>query len=319
VTGKRIVAVGIAVMDKIFGVAQIPTEAIKVFASDYSEIGGGPAATGAVTIARLGGTAELWARVGDDPVGARIVEELRDQGVIPQVRAVSGARSNVSGVLVDRAGERMIVSFTDPALDPDPSWLPLDRLTGADAVLADVRWPDGAAAALRCAREAGIPSVLDVYLAPDDVIRTLLPLPDYAIFSRPALCGIVGTENLAEALARAQDLCPGRVGVTAGEDGFWWLDEGVLRHAPGFDVTVRDTLGAGDVFHGAFALGIASGWDVSATARFANAASALKCTRTGGRAGIPSRAELDRFLADPTRLGSDGRHPGRGAGDTARA
>jgi sulfofructose kinase len=312
VAGKRIVAVGIAVMDKIFGVARIPTEAIKVFASDYSEIGGGPAATGAVTIARLGGTAELWARVGDDPVGTRIVAELRDWGVIPQVRAVPGARSNVSGVLVDRAGERMIASFTDPGLDPDPSWLPLDRMAGADAVLADVRWPDGAAAALRRARAAGIPSVLDVDLAPDDVIRTLLPLPDYAIFSRPALCGIVGAQDLAEALARAQDLCPGRVGVTAGEDGFWWLDEGVLRHAPGFHVIVRDTLGAGDVFHGAFALGIASGWDVTATARFANAASALKCTRTGGRAGIPSRTELDRFLADPGTLGSSGRNPGRG-------
>jgi sulfofructose kinase len=310
VPGKRIVAVGIAVMDKIFGVARIPTEPIKVFASDYAEIGGGPAATGAVTIARLGGSAELWARVGNDPVGARIIAELREWGVAPHVRTIPGARSNVSGVLVDEAGERMIASFTDPSLDPDPTWLPLDRVAGADAVLADIRWPVGSEAVLRHARKAGIPTVLDVDLAPDDVIRTLLPLPDYAIFSQPALCGIVGVQDLAEALAGAQGLCRGKVGVTAGEDGFWWLDDGVVRHAPGFRVSVRDTLGAGDVFHGAFALGIASGWSMAETARFANAASALKCMRAGGRAGIPSRAELDVFLAERTTAAAmDGSGP----------
>jgi sulfofructose kinase len=298
-TTRHVIAVGIAVMDKIFGVAEIPTEATKVFARSYSEIGGGPAATASVAIARLGGEAELWARVGDDPVGRRIVEELHDWGVRPQVRLVPGADSNVSGVLVDAQGERLIVSYTDPELDPDPSWLPFDRLERADAVLADVRWPRASEAVLRRARDLGISTVLDADLAPDDILRELVPLSDFSIFSHPALTRLTGTDDVGEALRRAQGLCTGHVGVTVGENGCCWLEGGHLCQETGFSITAVDTLGAGDVFHGAFALAVAEGRDIRDAARFANAAAALKCTRSGGRAGIPSRSEVSAFLASP--------------------
>jgi sulfofructose kinase len=293
---KRVIAVGIAVMDKIFGVADIPIEATKVFASSFSEIGGGPAATASVAIARLGGAAELWARVGEDAVGRRIVEELRDWGVVPHIRSVPGANSNVSGVLVDSRGERLIVSYTDPQLDPDPSWLPLGRLAGAEAVLVDVRWPQASEAVLRSAREARIPTVLDADLAPDELTRELLSLADYVVFSRPALLRLGKTDDTAEALKRAASVCSGIVGVTAGAEGFWWFEDSVMRHEQGFDVDVVDTLGAGDVFHGAFALAIAEGCDIRQAARFSNAASALKCTRPGGRAGIPLRTEVEALM-----------------------
>jgi sulfofructose kinase len=298
-SGKRVVSVGIAVMDKIFGVPDIPSSPIKVFAKSYGEIGGGPAATGSVAIARLGGRAELWARVGDDAVGARIIEELGEWGVEPRLRRVPGAASSVSGVLVDDRGERLIVSFSDDALDPDASWLPLDAIDRADAVLADTRWPDGSEAVLKAARGAGVPCVLDADLAPDEVAHRLVPLADYVIFSAPALArfaGLPDAADLAEALALVEGRCPGILGVTVGAEGFLWLEGGQLRHAPAPAVTVVDTLGAGDVFHGAFALAIAEGRSVAEAARFANMAAALKCTRPGGRAGIPDRAEVDLAL-----------------------
>jgi sulfofructose kinase len=72
---------------------------------------------------------------------------------------------------------------------------------------------------------------------------------------------------------------------------------GELQHHPGFDVTVVDTLGAGDVWHGAFALALAEGRDEEAAVRVASAAAALKVQRKGGRSGAPVRAELDSFLA----------------------
>jgi sulfofructose kinase len=68
------------------------------------------------------------------------------------------------------------------------------------------------------------------------------------------------------------------------------------RHAA-FDVAVVDTLGAGDVWHGAFALALAEGHDEAAAVRVASAAAAIKVQRAGGRAGAPTRAELDAFLA----------------------
>jgi sulfofructose kinase len=298
-SGKRVVSVGIAVLDKIFGVPDIPSQPIKIFAKSYSEIGGGPAATGSVAIARLGGRAELWARVGDDAIGARIIEELGEWGVKPRVRRVPGAKSSVSGVLIDDRGERLITSFSDDGLDPDPSWLPLAEINRANAVLADTRWPSGSEAVLKVARDAGVPSVLDADLAPEEVAQKLVPLADYVIFSAPALARFAGLPDAAdpaEALAVAQGRCPGIVGVTAGADGFLWLEAGQVHHAPAPSVAVVDTLGAGDVFHGAFALAIAEGKDLAQAARFANMAAALKCTRAGGRAGIPDRAEVDRAL-----------------------
>lgn len=293
---KRVVAVGIAVMDKIFGVDAIPTEATKVFAKSYLEVGGGPAATGAVTIARLGGTVELWARVGDDPVGRRIVEEMKEWGVATAIRHDPKGRSGVSCVAVARDGERLIFAFADPALDPDPSWLPFERIAGADAVLTDLRWPRAAQAALLKARELGVPSILDADLTTDDIARTLVPLADNVVFSSPALRKLTGEASVEEGLRAAAKLARGMVGVTTGSQGFKWLADGKIQHEPGFPVVAVDTLGAGDVFHGAYALAIAEGRDVRGAARFANAASALKCTRTGGRNGIPTRAEVDTLL-----------------------
>ncbi|RDI50497.1 sugar kinase [Microvirga subterranea] len=293
---KRVIAVGLAVMDKIFGVADLPREATKVFANSYREIGGGPAATAAVAVSRLGGQAGLWARVGEDAVGRRIIEELLEWGVAPCVRSVPGALSNVSGVLVDSMGERLIISYTDPGLDADPSWLPLEDLATADAVLVDVRWPQASAAVLKHARHLGVPTVLDADLAPDDVVQQLVPLADFAVFSKPALFQMSGVNDLQEALLRISHQTPGHVGVTIGQNGFAWLEGSTLQREPGFRVTVVDTLGAGDVFHGAFALALAEGNNIRKAAQFANGASALKCTRPGGRAGIPVREEVERLL-----------------------
>jgi sulfofructose kinase len=69
-------------------------------------------------------------------------------------------------------------------------------------------------------------------------------------------------------------------------------------HDPAFPITAVDTLAAGDVWHGAFALGLAEGMPEREAVRFASATSALKCTRFGGRAGAPRRAEVERFLEE---------------------
>ena len=69
---------------------------------------------------------------------------------------------------------------------------------------------------------------------------------------------------------------------------------------PAFKVDVVDTTGAGDVFHGAFIYGLLQGWDIEYTAKFSSAVSAIKCTRLGGRAGIPNLATVERFLEDGT-------------------
>jgi sugar/nucleoside kinase (ribokinase family) len=63
-------------------------------------------------------------------------------------------------------------------------------------------------------------------------------------------------------------------------------------------VQTVDTLGAGDIFHGAFALAITERRDLPDALRFASAAAALKCTRFGGAFASPQRAEVERFLSE---------------------
>lgn len=292
-----VLCVGHAVQDFVFTVHEFPSRPVKHRATRFQSVGGGPAATAAVAVARLGGRALLAARVGEDAAAEMIVSELRGYGVdCSQVRRCRGCASSVSAVIVDAAGERLIVNHLDPALPADPGWLPSPRGVGADAVLADTRWPEGAAAALAAARHAGLPAVLDADrpIPPDGA---LLREATHVAFAADALADYTGITDPAQALTRVAAELPGWCCVTAGGEGVYVMDAGRTRRVPAFEVPVVDTLGAGDVWHGAFALALAEGRDEAAAVRFASAAAALKVQQPGGREGTPSRAELDEFLS----------------------
>jgi len=290
---KRVLCLGAAILDTIFRVEAIPTTPIKVLPTDCVQIGSGMASSAASAVARLGGRSRIWGRVGDDLAGQQYLDDLAAAGVdVSQVRRVQGRRTPISTIIVDRHGERLIVPYYDPLLDTDPAWLPVDEVPWFDAVMCDVRWPDGSARLLQAARDAGIFTVLDGDIGPPGVVERLLPLATHAILSEPALARLAGTEDLPAALAAASRMTPALVGVTAGERGFYWLENGQVRHVPAPQVQAVDTLAAGDVFHGAFALCLAEGMTVEAAGRFACVAASIKCTRFGGRLGAPSRDEV---------------------------
>jgi sulfofructose kinase len=199
-------------------------------------------------------------------------------------------------VIVDARGERMIVNHLDPSLPADAKWLPSAARVGARVVLADTRWPEGALAALVAARAAGLPAVLDAD-RPVPADGALLRAATHVAFSSDALADLTGIGDASLALAEVARGLTGWCCVTAGGDGVYSYEQGRLRHDPAFEVPVVDTLGAGDVWHGAFALALAEGLLETGAVRFASAAAALKVQRSGGRLGVPTRAELDAFLA----------------------
>lgn len=292
-----VLCVGHAVQDFVFTVASLPDRGEKYRATSFTSVGGGPAATAAVAIAKLGGRAVLAARVGADAAADMITAELDRCGVdCAHVRRCAGCASSVSAVIVDERGERMIVNNLDPGLPADAGWLPSPTALGAQAVLVDTRWPEGALAALQAARAAGLPAVLDADRPiPSD--GAVLRAATHVAFSSDALADYTGIDEPARALTEAARSLSGWCCVTAGRDGVHVLERGQSSHHAAFDVPVVDTLGAGDVWHGAFALAIAEGRDEAAAVRIASAAAALKVQRPGGRAGAPTRAELESFLA----------------------
>jgi ribokinase len=89
--------------------------------------------------------------------------------------------------------------------------------------------------------------------------------------------------------------------ITRGERGSVTRTVDAAFCTPAFRVPVVDTTGAGDVFHGAYLFGLLQGWELDAVAEFASASAALKCTKLGGRAGIPRRTEVVDFLRERGR------------------
>ena len=297
-TAKPVICLGCAFWDTIFKVDQIPGHGTKVLAEQAVQAASGMATAAAATIARLGGSVELWTRIGDDATGDAFLQNLTAEHVgTDHVRRVAGGRTWISTILVDRAGERLVVPYADPSLDPDPAWLPLDRVAGAGAVLVDVRWVDGARALMTRARRDGVPVVLDADIAPPEILRDLIPLADHVLFSEPALLSLVPAAPVDAALeAIVATLGAGAtvVGVTRGAEGALIRRRGepAARTVPTIPIVARDTLNAGDVWHGAYVHGLVQGWDLDRTVRLANVAAAIKCERFGGRLGAPGLAEV---------------------------
>jgi sulfofructose kinase len=293
-----VLCLGMSALDAIYRVPAIPAVPTKILATGYLESGGGMAANASVAVARLGGQAHYWGRVGDDELGTRILAQLAAEGVDTRtVRRVPGCVSPSAAILVADDGERLVCAYNDPRLDPDASWLPLERVAAYSAVLADVRWPAGAAAVLDAARAAGIPAVLDGDIGPPEVLRDLAGRATHVAFSEPGLAQVSGAASAGEGLRRMAALLPGVVGVTLGPRGYLWLDGQDERRLAAPAVRAVDTLAAGDTWHGAFTLALGEGASIEAAARFANVAAALKCTRPGGRLGAPTRAEVAAFAA----------------------
>jgi sulfofructose kinase len=291
-----VLCAGIAVEDFLFKVDTFPAPGTKMRASDLVATTGGCAANAAVAVARLGGCARFSGPVGTDDASRRFLDALAKTGVDPAgVLCVEGGSISVSGIFIDRTGEKMVATMHGRGLDgatpPDAAALVAD----IDVLLVDNRFPAFVTPICHAAAARGIPVVLDVDKAtkPGD---PLFETASHVIFSSEALTATTGIDDLGWALAGMGLGIRGFLAVTNGPDDVLWLEGDALRRLPVFKIEAVDTLGAGDSFHGGFALALAEGRHEVAAMRFGAAAAALKCTRFGGISGTPGRAEVDALL-----------------------
>ncbi len=291
-----IICVGGVLWETTFHVDEIPGRGIKLLPRSARQLASGMAPSAAAAIARLGGGVELWALLGADANGAACLANLAEDGIgTTQLRTLPQGRTPFSTVLIDPAGERLVVPFFDPELFAQAVPLPLERVAQAAAVLADVRWQAGAEALLRHARAHGVPAVLDADFAPLPVLHALMPLADHVLLSETALEVLCPGQPPAAALPALAATLPAAqvVGVTLGEHGaLIWQPTAGLSHHPTLRITPVDTLNAGDIWHGAYVLGLVRGMPLAERVRFANVAAAIKCERPGARLGAPSMAEV---------------------------
>ncbi|MBW9054469.1 PfkB family carbohydrate kinase [Rhizobium mesosinicum] len=302
---RHVLCVGAAVLDTLFRVRTIPQTPGKVLPYEMLQVAEGMASSAAYAIVRLGGLASLWGAVGDDPAGRQILSELEQAGIdVDGSARVAGARSAVSTILIDDDGERLIVPFYDPRLHEHVKEVTADDLATFDAVMVDVRWPALGLNVLQAARAAGKPAILDGDVAAPHIIDMLAKHADHIIFSEPAANSLSQIDDPAGMVPLLKTQYPqALIVVTAGERGsYWWNEETAdVAHLPAFRVKAVDTLAAGDIFHGAYALAVTEGLTTDAAIRMASAAAALKCSTFGGRLGAPQRAEVSALLGDGDR------------------
>jgi sulfofructose kinase len=299
--GKPVIVVGHTALDRVYRIDAFPAKPTKVRALDHREEGGGSAANAAAAVAVLGGQVRLWSRVGDDDAGLKARRALERTGVdVDGVLVCEGVKTPTAAVIVDAKGERLVVSEDDHVLPMEAAWLPLSQVAQAGAVLSDLSWLEGTRAAFAAARACGIPTLVDVDLGGGILLERVVDLTDYAIFSGPAFEKFVAGGDDDSRFAALVDMGVSHAGVTRGAGGYHWRGPDGTGSQASFKVPIVDTTGAGDAFHGVFALAVASGLEAAPSALVASAAAALKCRRLGARAGLPTGIELDAFLLEQT-------------------
>ena len=239
-----------------------------------------------------------WGRLGVDDIGDRIVERLNQFNVRTEhVARIEGGRSPMGTILLAPDGERTALGFIGQDLGEDAGWLPLELLDGVSGVLADYSWWQGAKALFEGARRRG-----DRFGSRCRCRRPLMRCrsfwPCLIIWSshRSASGRLTDCARLEDAILKADGMCRGTVSATDGARGFFWCHDGQVRHVPAFEIEAIDTNGAGDIFHGAFTLGLAENMRIEDAARFASAAAALKCASGSGWESIPDRSEVETLI-----------------------
>ena len=291
-----ILTLGFCNVDYLAIVPHIPLDE-KVQIIETIEQPGGSAATAAVTAARLGAKAGFIGRTGDDSRGRTIADEFRREGVnIDGLVVDRGATSSLAFCWIDQTTGRRSIAWHHGSAKPLSAEAVSPELVRTAKILhLDGFQPDAALAAARLAREAGVRISLDAGTFMPHM-QQLLELSDVVIASEQFAKALLGRDEpetaVKEILSRGAEIAM----VTLGERGCVCLTADGLLRKPAFSAPAVDTTGAGDVFHGAFCVAMLEAWGIERSIEFASATAALKCTRLGGRSGIPTRRDVFAFL-----------------------
>jgi ribokinase len=266
---------------------------------------GGRGANQACAVARMGGNPALIGIVGEDLFGDAMVLALATAGV--DTRTVLHRRGAASGCFVvatDPQGQNEIIvaNGINGSLRAADVEQHAAMIASSQAVLTQLETTfEAVKTALRIGREAGVRTVLNA--APTFRFRgALLPLTDYVVVNEKEAGEIAGgvvqnVEGATRAAAAMKVMGARNVLVTLGETGVWVDGQAWRGHIPSYTVPVVDTLGAGDTFAGTLTTKLCEGLELRAAAEYAVAAAAISITRLGAQPSIPTRREVDGFLA----------------------
>ncbi|SMY35299.1 ribokinase [Photobacterium andalusiense] len=302
---NKLVVLGSVNADHVLQVPSFPRPGETLHGRNYQVIPGGKGANQAVAAARLHADIGFIACVGDDAFGINIRENFKIDGIdITAVKMQPNCPTGIAMIQVSDSGENSIclsaeanAKLTATAIAPD-----LERIRQADYLLMQLETP-----------LCGIEKAAQVAKAANTVV-ILNPAPARALSDELLACVNIITPNETEAevltgitVTDADSAqCAANVlhakgiktvMITLGAKGVWVSQNGNGDIIAGFRVEATDTTAAGDTFNGAFVTGLLEGLPLESAIKFAHAAAAISVTRFGAQTSIPTRDEVDDFLA----------------------
>lgn len=290
---------GLNSIDLVACVDTYPARNSKQPLRQFSRLPGGQMATAAAVCARLGWRARYIGSFGDDDFARIGRGALEAEGVeVSAAWNVAGATSQFAVVIVDASADRTVLWHRHPALAIDPARVPRDAIESGRLLIVDCHETAAATRAAQYAKDAGIPTIVDVEKVRPG-IEALLRRIDAILAAQEFPAAHTGYAEPGRALeALAREYRAQIVSVTLGEEGSLTWCGGREFRTPGFRVACVDSTGAGDAFRGGFAAGCLRMPDgpVEDILAYANAVAALNCRGLGARGGMPTAVEVDALL-----------------------
>lgn len=292
----NILGIGEIVLDKINLLSDFPSEGIKVNPRKVVISLGGPVTSALILLSRLGVRCTFIGSLGNDLNGRKIKDKLAQENItfFPRIQS----RTKVNLVLInEKNGSRTVIK--DNIKSTPIKSIPEKIIKSADLIIFDRHEPLAFEEILKKKNKQ-----TKIILDPStDVSRRILQMikqVDFPILPIESLNKLFGHKKIEEKIQLFSNILQKTFIITAGEYGSVIHDGIRPKLIPAFDVKVIDTLGAGDIFRGAFAFGILNGWDIERTVIFANLVAGLQCTRLGNGSAIPTKEEI--FKSEKTSI-----------------
>ena len=299
----QVVGLGLATLDVLIRLTDMPTWDRGTQVSGFRFDGGGLVGTAMVAAAKLGVNVGFIGVAGTDEAAELKLRSFVECGVdLSHLVRRDGPDDQVMLVYVHgETGERVFAAVRSKPRQPlSPEELDRGYITSADYLHVDgLLDHEATLLAVKWMKEMGKTVTMDGSKTSGTVgerHRQIIPYVDVLITGEEYARGLTGVDDIWTAGEKVLGMGPHTFIETRGEEGCFGVTQGEQFHIPAFKVHVVDTTGAGDVFHGAYIVGMIHGWTPRQCALFSTAVSAIKCTELGGRAGIPTFEQTMVFL-----------------------
>jgi ribokinase len=303
---KPILVIGSANQDLIISLPHLPGPGETVIGGNYQTAFGGKGANQAVAAARAGGKVILMSKLGEDEAARRMLGQWEKDGL--DVSSVLRDRKEPTGaafIFVDHNGENCIgvASGANANLSPQDIQDSAAVIQCAGCLLLQMEIPmDTVKAAAGLAAEYGTPVILNPAPAgpiPSEILRDIdILTPNLSEAGKLTGLSLHDPESIERAAGLLLDMGVKSVIITLGSRGVYMAGQGLTsrRFLPAFEVEVRDTTAAGDVFNGALAAALSGGRSLARAAEFGAAAAAMSVTRMGAQISAPRLKDIELFL-----------------------